>query len=1272
MSRTLSSAKSTPITSKCTTSLKDKEEGSLSTESISISGSYCDYLNAFTRIPSEASNHSSQFFALPIFVKSAIRMSIMPLTRETKQTLEALVSFEKNTLPTFQKSRPLEFDSVSVYGFSCNGYFCRIQKFQRKDSFFLYDTTQALEDVNPADVFVLPAKIASLPSIQYRSAMSGLYCTDDSDTEFTRKLVFGKILLVKDAEWITNSNGIPIILGTFFSFDGSSNYCELIEREGLASNRPFKPDRSPKEGLASNRPFKPDRSPKACNCSGDQLDLHRLADLWGLSKICGQKLQYASKVPSLHTEHSLSGTIQIYSTVIESPNCVWAQVFHEGTADFQKLMEELNEVYMRTTNATYVPSVGDVSAAKFSDGLFYRAQVLSVETKGSVVVKFLDYGNTATLSFKDLRHIRCSFMSLPRQAVCFSLAHISPFGGTSWSLEACQLIQDLMLEKPLEVEIVGLEDSTFLIEAFDASGTNIGDILIQRKLAVKFSNTSKKIVIGRGSIFNFNTEVVPVVGSKKTARDACNSLGGLSQSTLSLDREADSSLRPGRDTSDTLQRMFSSKSSSRGSRSNRCSSTRDRKPNKSMPFPMTVDNVSSSHSQNFSQNTHDSSPVQSLPLSFNGATSHNADECSLVKSLPLDVKVVEECIISAPTYTSLEKAQIPNEFTSVILSHVCSPDELYVNIAVEPYLSHISSLTNDSFSGLTPLAAPPKAGDVYAAQFSEDNKWYRVVVTEVKSGDQLIVQFIDFGNYETVYSHKVMACPKHLLSIPVLAAKCSIGGISPASGSGWDPSCARFLSESYSNSILQCRSLSLGQFDVELVDASSSDNLAVVLVQKSYAKSSLSLNVSLSSKDLASQSLQLGVSSESLFDCHLSPAVTADNSSGSSGSPVMEINNSLHSLNSSGSTYLADLVKRISFPPCQESLDAIIVHVESLSEIYILLHENMQVLMELTSLIEPFYAVAPKLPSLPSVGQLCLAMSAVNGVFRGEIISIDIETSSCTLKSIDYGSVEVLPFSALRQVNDAIFGFERQALVCGVTGLVANMDDKGKMMLEEKFMQVEVTCHISSHMPLLVDFIYDGVSFQDELVKSSILPPFQNPHSISPSKVVLNNTKTVVLTHTPSPKHFWVQIASEETASSCEMLCCQLQEFSQKALPLTSPVALGKFVIAKFIEDNLWYRAQIIDVSDVDPVVRFVDFGNTQKTSLSHLRSLSSHLTVLPAQAIFCSLDCFVFPSKYELFREMVTDQLLQCTFKDCVDVGIMVVDLCSDGGNNLALLLKD
>ena len=38
----------------------------------------------------------------------------------------------------------------------------------------------------------------------------------------------------------------------------------------------------------------------------------------------------------------------------------------------------------------------------------------------------------------------------------------------------------------------------------------------------------------------------------------------------------------------------------------------------------------------------------------------------------------------------------------------------------------------------------------------------------------------------------------------------------------------------------------------------------------------------------------------------------------------------------------------------------------------------------------------------------------------------------------------------------------------------------------------------------------------------------------------------------------------------------------------------------------------------------------------------------------------------------MVADQLLQCTFKDCVDVGIMVVDLCSDGGNNnLALLLK-
>ncbi|OJD23863.1 hypothetical protein ACJ73_04781 [Blastomyces percursus] len=51
----------------------------------------------------------------------------------------------------------------------------------------------------------------------------------------------------------------------------------------------------------------------------------------------------------------------------------------------------------------------------------------------------------------------------------------------------------------------------------------------------------------------------------------------------------------------------------------------------------------------------------------------------------------------------------------------------------------------------TPLSGPPKAGDLVAARFTEDNEWYRAKIRrndrEAKKAD---VMYIDYGNYETV------------------------------------------------------------------------------------------------------------------------------------------------------------------------------------------------------------------------------------------------------------------------------------------------------------------------------------------------------------------------------------------------------------------------------------------------------------------------------------------------------------------------------------------
>eukprot|EP00116_Pleurobrachia_bachei_P013175 sb/3473437/ len=57
---------------------------------------------------------------------------------------------------------------------------------------------------------------------------------------------------------------------------------------------------------------------------------------------------------------------------------------------------------------------------------------------------------------------------------------------------------------------------------------------------------------------------------------------------------------------------------------------------------------------------------------------------------------------------------------------------------------------------LPPLTTqiPPQVGEMCAAQFSEDDEWYRAVITAV-SGDQVQVQYIDYGNEENKRASEV-------------------------------------------------------------------------------------------------------------------------------------------------------------------------------------------------------------------------------------------------------------------------------------------------------------------------------------------------------------------------------------------------------------------------------------------------------------------------------------------------------------------------------------
>lgn len=58
----------------------------------------------------------------------------------------------------------------------------------------------------------------------------------------------------------------------------------------------------------------------------------------------------------------------------------------------------------------------------------------------------------------------------------------------------------------------------------------------------------------------------------------------------------------------------------------------------------------------------------------------------------------------------------------------------------------------------------------------------------------------------------------------------------------------------------------------------------------------------------------------------------------------------------------------------------------------------------------------------------------------------------------------------------------------------------------------------------------------------------------------------------------------------------------------------------RFAQDNLWYRGKVLEVTQNEVVIQYVDYGNRETKSASEIKLMHPNFYALPAQAIRCSL----------------------------------------------------
>ena len=170
------------------------------------------------------------------------------------------------------------------------------------------------------------------------------------------------------------------------------------------------------------------------------------------------------------------------------------------------------------------------------------------------------------------------------------------------------------------------------------------------------------------------------------------------------------------------------------------------------------------------------------------------------------------------------------------------------------------------------------------------------------------------------------------------------------------------------------------------------------------------------------------------------------------------------------------------------------------------------------------------------------------------------------------------------------------------------------------------------------------------------------------AKVPVGKLIPVKLAYYVSPTDFYLHINPYKVNNYIHIIQVKQLELSRhpNSNLTAADITIGMYCAAIFSEDELWYRAQVIDINYEEPVERdsirsvlvlYIDWGNFEERPLSKLMKLSLDLTERK-QAIHCYIQGFqpitencseheikLFDEKLKEFEERVKEKKLSATF---------------------------
>ena len=521
-----------------------------------------------------------------------------------------------------------------------------------------------------------------------------------------------------------------------------------------------------------------------------------------------------------------------------------------------------------------------------------------------------------------------------------------------------------------------------------------------------------------------------------------------------------------------------------------------------------------------------------------------------------------------------------------------------LNTLMETLQSFYSDLSNHHHIS-------PAIGSAYCSKY-EDGFYYRCKVVEIfPSNGTVKVLYIDFGNSSTIQASSLLQLQPQFTTFNNFAAKCSLSGFSP---SALNPAITKQFVDMILGQVITCAYAGKNG-DSILLELYSPNGHSMLDVLKK-----IGANINPSSAQ---------------------PVVVKPSVMPSSATQVL-----VSASNSPSSIF-----------------------------VQIVTSENHKIFAKMTEQLQSYCSKAS--PIEPSVDVFCSAMFKEDrSWYRAKVLSVS--NNKAMVMYVDFGNQAEVPCQYIKPLSPdlaapAAFALEVSLSVEPTGGPQWSQASKNNLqqLIENKSFLMK---------PLnkgnLVDFVDEAqqgsqASVTQQLVSAGVAKEKGSASSEKPSGLMNGHPNSPTSSPTEScsalpqqcsdmsdvPAEMYMvenmnDIALEGNKESYEVLIIHIASLSELYAIATDHVERfgelinkvqaqaevqthfnrslvpGELCLAKFSEDNSWYRAEVVKVQENDGmvVVRFVDFGNNDTVSLSSLLPVSKELSEVPLVSFTCAL----------------------------------------------------